>query len=272
VPAGYAFSNSDWDRSISQPSFNSAIVWKPVSADALRFMVSRGAELPSLILFGAYVQDLPYLKVTGSPFLNPSVVTNYETGWDHLMPHRHMLFRGSAFYQTSADLLTIAGEAIVTPMSVNTTAGNIGNSDAKGMELGLQGALLTNYRWSVNYRAEWIADSLIQSAENGHALIDYQHTTPVNLLKANLGWANKRWEIDGYLHYQSQMQGLQSTPTAATLIPVGGFVALDGRIAYGLTSRLTWSVSGQNLTHASQIQTSGPAVERRVLGTMSFHF
>ena len=43
------------------------------------------------------------------------------------------------------------------------------------------------------------------------------------------------------------------------------------RVAYKLNSRFTWAVSGQNLAHASQIQTSGPAVERRVLGTVIFN-
>ena len=111
-------------------------------------------------------------------------------------------------------------------------------------------------------------------AQNAAADVDYQHTTPVHLLKANLGWATNKWEIDGYLHYQSAAFGIQ--PTNATigtaLTPVAGFVSLDGRLAYNLTNRLTWSASGQNLTHARQIQTAGPAVERRVLGTMSFNF
>jgi hypothetical protein len=91
-------------------------------------------------------------------------------------------------------------------------------------------------------------------------------------VKANLGWANRKWEIDGYLQYHSSTNGLQPTATAATLTPIAGFVAMDGRIAYNISNRMTWSVSGQNLGHASQIQTSGPAVERRVLGTLSVHF
>ena len=58
---------------------------------------------------------------------------------------------------------------------------------------------------------------------------------------------------------------------STTLVPVTGFVSLDARIAYNETNWLTWSVAGQNLTHASQIQTGGPAVERRVLGSMTFN-
>jgi outer membrane receptor protein involved in Fe transport len=149
---------------------------------------------------------------------------------------------------------------------------NIGSSDARGLELGVKGADLKGFQWSLNYRPEWIADHFIPSAQNVGAFIDYEHTNPIHLVKGNIGWANTRWELDGYVHYQSQMQGIAAESQAGALIPVSGFVSFDGRVAYNVANRVTWSISGQNLTHDSQIQTSGPAVERRVLGTMSFHF
>jgi len=55
-------------------------------------------------------------------------------------------------------------------------------------------------------------------------------------------------------------------------LPVARFASMDARVAYKSPGRLTWSVAGQNLTHGSQHQTVGPAVERRVLGTLSFTF
>jgi outer membrane receptor for ferrienterochelin and colicins len=61
--------------------------------------------------------------------------------------------------------------------------------------------------------------------------------------------------------------GVGAAPTL-----IAAFVSLDGPVAYKLMSRTTWSVSDQNLTHTSQLQTSGPVVERRVLGMMSIHF
>ena len=271
-PPGYMFVNSDWNRSITELSFNSGVVWKPTTADSARVMVSRGAELPSLVLSGAYLQDTPYIKVTGSPYLKPSVVTNDEVGWDHLMPRHHILIRGDAFYQHSASLLSPDGASVLTPTAYYASPGNIGSSDGRGLELGLRGASLKHYRWSVDYRPEWIIDHLEPSAQHAAAFVDYQHTTPVHLVKANLGWANRKWELDGYLHYQSQMQGLQAKSYEAGLVSIPGFVSFDARAAYNITNQLTWSVSAQNFTHASQIQTSGPAVERRVLGTMSFHF
>jgi outer membrane receptor for ferrienterochelin and colicins len=275
LPPGYPFTNSDWNHAFTEPSFNTGLVWKPSDADSLRFMASRGVQLPSLNISGAYLISDPPFLFTGSPLIKPSAVTNYEIGWDHVMPGQHLLFRASAFRQRSDNIMSLeGGQSIPGPDGSYFVTSNIGSSDASGMELGLKETLREYFRWGVSYRPEWISDHFLPLAQNAAADVDYQHTTPVHLLKANLGWATNKWEIDGYLHYQSSAFGIQ--PTNATigtaLTPVAGFVSLDGRLAYNLTNRLTWSASGQNLTHASQIQTAGPAVERRVLGTMSFNF
>ncbi len=68
VPPGYSLRNSDWDRSIAATSFNSGVVWKLTDADVLRFMVGRGAQLPSLFnLGGVLIPVPPFFYVSGSP-------------------------------------------------------------------------------------------------------------------------------------------------------------------------------------------------------------
>jgi outer membrane receptor for ferrienterochelin and colicins len=272
VPPGYPFTNSDWNRSITSPSFNSGLVWEANDANSLRLTASRGIELPSLVDNGARLLNLSGYNTSGTPYLNPTIVTNYEIALDHVLLGQHLLFRGSAFHQHSADIRAITGGLIVGTTGPYFLPSNIGSSDANGLELGLRGRLLANYRWSVDYRPEVIADHFAPSAQNGVDFTDYQHTTPVHLLKANLGWANKVWELDGYFHYQSSASGIQVLGVAAGLAPVAGFASVDARFAYKAPAHLTWAVSGQNLTQASQRQTVGPAVERRVLGTMSFNF
>jgi len=281
LPSGYPFSNSDWHHSFTQPSFNSGLVWKPSDVDSLRFIVGRGTQLPSLAVSGAVLVVTPVFNFSGSPSLKPTVVTNYEIGWDHIFPSPHILFRASVFVQDSENVWAILGRFIPTPGGPYLTPNNIGKSEAIGLELGLKGSLHNNYRWDVEYRREGISDDFTPSSRNGIGLTDFQHTTPGHLVKANLGWSSGRWDIDGYLHYQSDTFGLQlggdvpappGTLAVGTLTPVAGFAALDGRVGYNLTDRLTWSVSGQNFTHASQVQTAGPAVERRALSTISFNF
>jgi iron complex outermembrane receptor protein len=273
LPPGYPFSNSDWNHSFTVPSFNSGLVWKPREMDSIRLLVSRGSQLPNLSIGGTFLVVTPFLKITGSPLLKPSVVTNYEIGWDHVMPGPHILFRANAFHQNSEDILAVGGGYIPTPNGPYLLPSNVGRSGTTGLEFELKGTLPHNYRWGVNYRPEWIFDHFIPSALDGAAYVDYNDTTPNHLVKANLGWATGRWEIDGYLQSHSGTNGHLPVATGGTTdSPIGAFVAMDGRIAYNLTDRMTWSVAGQNLTHASQPQTAGPAVERRVLGTMSFHF
>ena len=272
IPPGYPFRNADWNRTLTQPSYNTGLVWRPSDVDSLRLTSSRGAELPSLVDSGALIFISPAYNTTGSPFLKPTVVTNYEIGWDHTIAGPRILFRGAVFFQKSQDLRAVTGDFISSPDGPYQLPSNIGNSNAIGVELGVRFADPKGFRWSVDYRPEWIADHFVPSARNGAAFTDYQHTTPVHLMKANLGWTNDRWEIDGYLHYQSATHGIQLTGTMGGLAPVAGFASLDARVGYKFTNLLTWSVAGQNLSQASQRQTAGAAVERRVLGAMTFYF
>ena len=50
------------------------------------------------------------------------------------------------------------------------------------------------------------------------------------------------------------------------------FFELEARLGLKITSHATLAVSGQSLLHAEQLQTSGPAVERRILGRFTYQF
>ena len=272
LPPYYPFSNSDWHGIPSAYSYNSALVWKPTKRDDVRLMIGRGTQLPNLVESGALLFVSPFVNISGTPMLVPTVVTNYEVGWDHAVSASHILLRASAFHQHNYDLTALGGGFIVTPAGLYILPSNIGSSDANGIELGLRSPLHQNFRWSVNYRPEQIHDHFVAAAQNGAVDADFEHTTPRHQVKANLGWANSKWELDSYYQFESNNHGLQPGGLATILVPVPQHLSVDARVGYNLTDWITWSVSGQNLTHASQVQTSGPAVERRVLGTISFTF
>ena len=127
----------------------------------------------------------------------------------------------------------------------------------------------------MNYRFESIADRFLPIAAGGTLFIDFQHVTPRHVVKANLGWARGRWEIDSYFNYQSPTSGLNSTPfgTASFLSPVPDYVSVDARIAYRLTDWATLAISGQNIGLASQKQTAaGPKVERTVFASLTLNY
>jgi len=272
LPPYYPFSNSDWHGIPSEYSYNSALVWKPSKVDDVRLMISRGIQLPNLVESGALLLVSPVLNFTGTPTLEPTDVNSYEIGWDHAIPASHILLRASAFHQHNYDLMTVGGGFIATPGGLYIVPENIGSSDANGVEIGLRSPLHQKVRWSVDYRPEKVVDDFLPDERNGAAEVNYEDTIPRHQVKASLGWANSKWELDSYYRFESNNQGLQPGRIGTILVPVPQHLSLDGRVGYNLTDRLTWSVSGQNLTHASQVQTSGPAVERRVLGTISFNF
>jgi outer membrane receptor for ferrienterochelin and colicins len=223
LPPDYPFTDADWNRSYTVPNFNSDLVVKASDTDSLRLMISRGTQLPSLSTSGAVLVITPTINISGSPFVNSMTVTNYEIGWDHAVTKPHLLVRVSAFHQDNQGIPAIGGATVGTGSGKYLVGSNIGSSTANGMEFGVKGTLASHLRWSVAYRPEKITDHFLPFAQNGAAYTEYQHTTPRHLLKANLGWANKHWEFDGFLQYQSTNHGLQPSSLygpGAVLTPI----------------------------------------------------
>jgi len=272
IPTGYPFVNADWNRTTYQYSYNSGLVWKVNDLNTLRLLVSRGVQLPSLANAGALVVNSPFLNLTGVPTLKTTVVSNYELTWDRSLPTLSASLHASVFYQHSADVATGTGAVIFLPTSVYVTAANLGDSNAKGLELDARGLLGEGWLWSLSYRAEFVDDQFPPFAANGASYLDFMHTTPKHLAKASLGWTRGKWEADVFAGYQSNTSGLRPGPTRTVLVPVGAYVSVDGRVAYRLADRATLSISGQNLLQSPQRQTSGPDVERQVFATLIVNF
>lgn len=269
IPADYPFTNHDWDRSTAQFSFNSGLLWIIDPTDKLRLMASRGVQLPNLVESGALLIDMPYLQVTGTPFLKPTTVTNYELAWDRDLPEYDAHLQFSAFRQHTGDIVSVGGAFIPTSTSFYATPANIGSSNADGIELTAGGVLDSNWRWSLSYRAEFVNDVFLPFAKGGADYVDCEHTTPKHLAKGSIGWSSGNWEVDTFLSYQSGVSGLRMTGLSTYLVPIGAYASLDGRLAYRLTDWATIAVSGQNLLQTSQQQTSGPFVERQVFATLT---
>lgn len=266
---GFPLTNQDWNRSFTQPTFNSGLVWAASDDDTLRLTIGEAAQSPSLTQFGAINQP----GGTGNPALQPETVADYEVGWDHNVSAIAGQMRASLFHQESRDLLNNVGGFILFPPVPASIPINAGRSIANGFELAVKGNLPETWRWGLSYRWEDVTDTFPQGLSYQTTLTDFENTTPRHQVKANLGWADGPWEVDGYLIYQSPILGfapLNSFPAALTRI--GSYATLDGRIAYKITDNITLSLSGQNLTTAHQRQTSGPEVERRVFGWIQIGF
>ena len=277
VLAGYPLTNADWNgRSLTEPSYNTGLVWRPNASNTYRLTVARGIQVPSLFELGGLLLRLPYGFVSGVPTLNPGIVTNYEVGWDRKLLGDARL-RVSTYHESASDFVgLLAGNA--PSAGLVATPANIGGSDATGFELALDGTFRKNWRWGANYTHEIIKDRFAPGFTLASTGVDFTHTTPVHVAGANLGWTHDRFETDGYLRYESAFYGIgEPAPNrigfnGESLVAVPSYVAVDARVGYTLNDRMTLSLSGQNLTHSQQIQTSGPAVERRVIGSVRMKF
>jgi outer membrane receptor for ferrienterochelin and colicins len=271
APLGYPFPNSAWNRTISQWSFNSGLVWKANDDDTVRLLVSRGIELPSLAGFGSVLINTPLFDSSGDPRTRASAVMNYEADWDHSIAAMNGRLRTAFFLQKTTDAVSLLAGVVPGPPTYTLT-GNVGSSDAVGGEISLDGRFSESWNWGLSYRWETIKDKFIPFAANGLAYTDFEHTTPKHQAKANLGWARDGWEADISAYYQSATQGLIATLTGTNLQPVPDYFNADARIGYRINDNLTLSLSGQNLLTASQKQTSGPAIQRRLFLNLSTSF
>ncbi|HEX3486928.1 MAG TPA: TonB-dependent receptor [Micropepsaceae bacterium] len=275
VPAGYPFSNEDWQHTITEFHYSSGLVWKATDEDTFRLSFSRGIELPSLANFGAFLLHNPFSNLTGDPDVEGTDVNAYEIGWDRTLPAIDGQLRVAGFSQTGVDFVSLNGEIIPGSGPPPYVAqANIGSSTGRGAEISLTGIFHTDWRWGLNYRFESIADHFIPFAQGGTRYVDFEHVTPKHVAKANLGWASGPWEIDGYLYYQSPTKGLASLPfnSGSFLTPVPDYLSFDARVGYRLTDWAILAISGQNLLESPQQQTSGPKVERSVFATLTVNY
>ena len=271
IPPGYPLNNDSWNVTHDDVSANSGLVWKYDSEDTIRLIVARGVQSPSLADAGGILLTSATINVTGVPTLNLTDIMNYEADWDREIPSWDMKIRADVFHQDSSDLVGISDGILLAPPTVYITPTNIGSSHADGAEILLSGTIDKGWRWGLSERAEFVRDNFLPSAI-GTSDTDYQHTTPTHLVNANLGWSDEKWEADGFLRYQTDTSGLQPTPSGTRLTPIGAYASLDARIAYHLLNWATLAVSGENLLTAQQQQTSGPLVERRIVGSVSITF
>jgi len=273
LPPGYPFTTGDWDRTLQPVSYNSGLVWKPDDADTLRLTTGRGALLPNLLNLGARLAVTPDIGLSGSPFLRPTTVTQNELSWTRALSSVGAQIKLAAFDEQTDSVQDLGGgfsDAGGAPYALPT---NIGNSRARGVESGIDGTV-DHWRWGLNATFETIIDRFDPEATDGVAFVDFEDTTPHVIANANIGWSSSAWEVDTYLQYDSRTFGLQPVVVGlvSQLTPISGYLEADARVGYRLPHQITLALSGQNVLHAEQRQTSAADVQRRVLGTVTMQF
>ena len=277
IPVGVGLKNGDWNRrSLTEISFNSGIVWKADDDDTLRLTVGRGVQLPNLLDLGGLLFAFPpFGYASGVPTLKPTIVMNYELGWDRALPNWNAKLAVRAFHETTRDITSDTAGTIFSKGIIYAPI-NIGRSAAWGLELSLSGTYAEDWRWGLSYTPELVNDNFSAGyTATSRTLVNYEKTNPIHVVTANLGWTHGAWDVDGFLRYKSRFYSIQGDGqlmTGATLASIAGYTSVDARIAYRITDNVTLALSGQNLLNSPQKQTSAAAVERQVFVTANVSF
>lgn len=277
-PANDRYSLADYDGvDLTEPSFNSGLVYRLSADDTLRLTMARGIQAPSLINLGMQATletDNGRVAFLGSPDLNPASVMNYEVGYDRKLTPIASTLRLSLFYQTNRDLLSNPVNMPVAAGGQTSYAANIGDSNATGGEIALTGTS-GNVRWNASYAAIRINDDFVALPGTGEGLgmVRYSNGTPHHKLTLGGGYTLGAFEFDAQARWQSAYTdyvrvGLRSAQPER----IDGFLTLNARIGYQVAEAVTLALTGQQLNQAHQTQTPTFPVDRRVYASATVRF
>ncbi len=266
LPAETGFTNADWNRSNVYVSYNSGLVYKLSEVDSLRVTAARAIQAPSLVDIGVLgitrANGRVLSVITGNPKIRAAVISNYELGYDRALPGWDAKLRGSIYFQRTEN---VKGNQLgFRAGAPYISFGNQGDSDALGLDLGVTVKKASGWRYGANYSYAHLRDRSASSTTP----IAAERATPQHHLNLQLGYTIGDWEFDGYGRYVSEI--FQTLATNTTRVP--GYFEIDGRIGYRLTDGVTLSLTGTSVNLNRHAETSAPAVERRVLGSITVSF
>jgi iron complex outermembrane receptor protein len=279
--AGSGFTQADYGHAgFAVPSFNSGIVYNLTKQDTLRLIVARGVQLPSLVDFGLQIPFGTYgpVVIAGNPDLHPSTVDNIELDYDRDLPAIGSSLRAALFAQRNQDLIS---QPFAVPVVIGSSgvpallAGNVGSSDAAGVELGIKGHAESGLRWQLNYAfAVTTDDTILNKGTVPSSTIDYGNSVPRHVVTAGIGYSRDRLEMDVLGRWQSSYRDFLEASGSLQLQPVEvqNYITLDARVGYRLTDQITAAVTAQQFNMSRVMQTAGPPVERQIIGSITVRF
>jgi len=214
------------------------------------------------VLFGTY----------GSPRMDPTIVTNYEIGYDRTLPQIGGGLRASVYYQTNEGVRSAQRAIVATDTAYVGITDNVGDSSAVGAELSLRGKVGTDWSWKVGYAFEAVNDKFESFAATA---VNFEDSTPRHKISAELGYTHGKWEANLFGQYISGTDMLRADPLnfgIVTSSDIPSSFTLAARVGYQVTEGIQIAATGFNITQSEQRLTSAPAEERRILFSLSSNF
>jgi outer membrane receptor for ferrienterochelin and colicins len=267
VTPTFPFSNSDYDRTLTELSFNVGAVYRLTDIDALRFSVARGVGSPSLLEFG--VQNawdfggVP-LYFAGDPDIEATTVHNAELGWERDVAAFGGRLSAVVFWQRNEDLKILGAVGGVAPDdSLLILAGDFGESEMFGFELGANG-VSGRLQWRAQYSWRDIQDQFEFTPFAFTA--DFQRGSPQHVATAGLLWTEDHWEYGADVRYTGETVqfGLAPITSAAPRAPVDAYVQTNLHVAWMPQSDVRLELSGRDVFEARTQTIGAIPVERGV--------
>lgn len=281
------FTKADFDRSLTELSFNGALLVKPDERNTLRIAISKGVWLPSLFNLGARltvavaVSPIPFV-IAGDPQIDPAKIWSGEIGFTHMQGESNRI-ELTAFYNRISDVIGAAAvptrPRVLPPAYpfVLSSSAKVGNFEAYGLEASVSGRLAPTWTWSLNYT--WThADQRIAGNTNGHIErpLGLDTGTPEHKAQAQVSYEEGPWLATTALRYTSATRQIVSTAPdrsgVLVLIPVEASLAVDAKLAFKVNDNLTLAITGENLTGAGGAYLSPAAAERRIRASVRVGF
>ncbi|HEY6816762.1 MAG TPA: TonB-dependent receptor [Croceibacterium sp.] len=282
------FTKADFDRSITDWSFNSALLLQLDDNSSLRLSASRGIEAPSLAALGArldiQIPGMPFSRViSGNPLIDPAKIWSAEVGLSRMLGESGTRLDLAAYFNHTTDIMAL-GAPQTAPRAappaypfILSTADNVGSSEAYGLEASAAGRFGGNWHWSLNYT--WTHSDL-EVAGNSPALITRplasDSATPEHNLKGQLTYERGPWLATVAARYTSPTEQLVTAPAVPfdvlELVPVAESLAVDAKLAFEAREGVTLAIAGENLTGADGAYLSPAPAERRLRATVRVDF
>ncbi len=282
----HPYTSADYFQKREEFSYNIGAVYEMTEKDTLRASIARGVDLPSFTEFGMQFAagasgGENASAMLGSPYVDTSVVHNFELGWDRKISEIEGLFRGAIFYQYSNEMQVLGGEgsAILAAGTFDQTLfGNDGDSEMFGAEIGFEGKFEENWNWAASYTFIEIDDDF-NSTVGGvfYSKQDYEDSVANHTITASIGYIAEKWNAEIDAQYKSGFYGLTSDTTTATSMDsiltdkVRPELMLNANFSYHVTDNATMSISGNSLAGTTS-QYEGNDAETMLYATLEVDF
>jgi outer membrane receptor for ferrienterochelin and colicins len=276
---GSGLTNAQYDSTtLTEPSFNSGIVWQASDDDTFRVSLARGVQLPTLLQYGLGVRSTALVPPTiflGRPDLNPAIVWNAELDYDRALSAIGSMLSSAVFVQQTDDVIAwpfgtpLAAVQHGTPIFFSQ---NVGNTDAAGAELEIKGHSESGFRWIASYA--FVATSDHTSLDQGPILtsiVEYAHSTPNHVVIGGIGYSRDKLELDLLARWQSSYLDYRVNAQRTALLPIDidNYVTMTARVGYRLSETLTLALTAQQFNQSQLIETAGPPVERQIIASIT---